>query len=171
MSNTDNNSLARPGEYLSFRLGQEEYGIPILTVQEIRGYTEPTRIANAPDFMKGVVNLRGVIVPIVDLRTQFGHVAEYNEITATIVLNIGKRVIGIVVDSVSDVVALTTDQIKLPPQMASGVDTAYVTGIATEAQGHQARMLILVDIERLMSSEEIGLLDTLPESHRESAMA
>src|SRR5574343_176420 len=112
MTNDQRPAEALAGEYLSFRLGQEEYGIPILTVQEIRGYSEPTRIANAPEFMKGVVNLRGVIVPIVDLRIKFGQTPQYNEITATIVLNIGKRVIGIVVDSVSDVVALTRAQIK-----------------------------------------------------------
>ena len=161
MSNDQRPAEALAGEYLSFRLGQEEYGIPILTVQEIRGYSEPTRIANAPEFMKGVVNLRGVIVPIVDLRLQLGlEQATYNEITATIVLNIGKRVIGIVVDSVSDVIALPADEIKPPPQLASGIDTAYVTGIATQAQGEATeRMLILVDIEQLMSSDDIGLLD------------
>lgn len=153
---------ASPGEYLSFRLGPEEYGIPILTVQEIRGYQEPTRIANAPVFMKGVVNLRGVIVPIVDLRIKFGQATSYNDITATIVLNIGNRVIGIVVDSVSDVVALNAEQIKRPPQITSGVDTDYVKGIATQADGEAAqRMLILVDIERLMSSDDIGLLDAV----------
>ena len=151
---------ASPGEYLSFRLGPEEYGIPILTVQEIRGYQEPTRIANAPHAVKGVVNLRGVIVPIVDLRLQLGLAqAAYNEITATIVLNLGQRVVGIVVDSVSDVVALSAEQIKAPPQLTGGIDTAYVTGIATQAQGEsEPRMLILVDIERLVSSEDVGLL-------------
>ena len=151
-------------EYLTFRLDKEEYGIDILKVQEIRGYEPPTRIANAPEFIKGVVNLRGVIVPIVDLRIKFGQATSYNEVTATIVLNIGKRVIGIVVDSVSDVVALTREQIKPPPSLSSGLDGAYVTGIATEAQGDQARMLILVDIERLMSSDDIGLLDAVSEA-------
>ena len=159
MPNDKNIPDAHAGEYLSFRLGQEEYGIPILTVQEIRGYSEPTRIANAPAAMKGVVNLRGVIVPIVDLRLKFGQPASYNEITATIVLTIGQRVMGIVVDSVSDVIALPAEEIKPPPQLASGIDTAYVTGIATQTQGEQSRMLILVDIERLMGSDELGLID------------
>ena len=111
--------------------------------------------------MCGVVNLRGVIVPIVDPRIKFGQAPSYNEITATIVLNIGARVIGIVVDSVSDVIALTAEQIKPPPQLASGIDTAYVTGIATLTQGEDQRMLILVDIERLMSSDELGLLEAV----------
>lgn len=151
---------AQPGEYLSFRLGNEEYGIPILTVQEIRGYQEPTRIANAPPAIKGVVNLRGVIVPIVDLRLQLGlAAATYNEITATIVLNLGQRVVGIVVDSVSDVVALSAAQIKEPPQMTSGIDTAYVTGIATQAQASttEERMLILVAIEKLIAETELAV--------------
>ena len=135
----------------------------ILRVQEIRSYEKPTTIANAPEHLKGVVNLRGVIVPIVDLRIKFGQATSYNEITATIVLNIGKRVIGIVVDSVSDVVALASTQIKPPPQMSSGVNTAYVTGIATQAQvsGSEDRMLILVNIEQLLCGEDVGLLQSL----------
>ena len=151
--------IARSGEYLSFRLGAEEYGIPILTVQEIRGYTEPTRIANAPEFILGVLNLRGVIVPIVDLRLKL-HQTEvpYNDLTVTIVLNIGQQVIGIVVDSVSDVTALTSEQIKPAPDFQSSVDAAYLTGIATIEQGDQHRMLILMDIERLLSSQDMGLL-------------
>jgi purine-binding chemotaxis protein CheW len=153
---------AHAGEYLSFRLGREEYGIPILTVQEIRGYTEPTRLANAPPHQKGVVNLRGVIVPIVDLRTKLGMPATYNSVTATIVLNIGGKVTGIVVDAVSDVLALTPAQIKQPPSLASGggTDTPYITGIGTQTRGEAEAMLILVDIECLLSNEQFELLDT-----------
>lgn len=162
MTNETTSRLAMPGEYLSFRLDKEEYGIPILTVQEIRGYQEPTRIANSPPAIKGVVNLRGVIVPIVDLRLQLGlDQAEYNEITATIVLNLGQRVVGIVVDSVSDVVALNATQIKEPPQMTSGIDTAYVTGIATQedSSGNNQRMLILVAIDRLIAESALAVAD------------
>ena len=91
-------------EYLTFRLDQEEYGIDILKVQEIRGYEQPTRIANAPAFIKGVVNLRGTIVPIVDMRLKFNCAqADYNSFTVVIILNLRDRVVGIVVDSVSDV--------------------------------------------------------------------
>ena len=101
------------GEFLTFRLGQEEYGIDILRVQEIRSYEQPTRIANAPAFIKGVVNLRGVIVPIVDLRMKLGcDCAEYNAFTVVIVLNVKGRVVGAVVDSVSDVLELSRDTIK-----------------------------------------------------------
>jgi purine-binding chemotaxis protein CheW len=146
------------GEFLTFRLGEEEYGIDILKVQEIRSYEQPTRIANAPQFVKGVVNLRGVIVPIVDLRLKLGcTTAEYNSFTVVIVLNVKGRVVGAVVDSVSDVLALDADAIKPAPEMSSAVDTSFITGIGSVAE----RMLILMDIEGLMASEEMGLINTL----------
>jgi purine-binding chemotaxis protein CheW len=149
----------REGEYLSFRLGTEEYGIDILKVQEIRGYDAPTRMANAPSFIKGVVNLRGVIVPIVDLRMKFGlSEVKYDGVTVTIVLNIGKRVIGVVVDSVSDVIALKPADIKPAPEFSDGLGTEHVTGIGTLKQGDEERMLILMDIEKLMSSADMGLI-------------
>jgi purine-binding chemotaxis protein CheW len=148
----------QPGrEYLSFRLGSEEYGIDILKVQEIRSYEAPTRIANAPAFLKGVINLRGVIVPIVDLRLKFGCNDEIGPITAVIVLAVKGRVIGTVVDSVSDVLQLPNDTIKPPPHMGSMVDTQHLIGIATLAE----RMLILMDIESLMSSAELGVIDAV----------
>lgn len=147
------------GEYLSFRLGSEEYGIPILVVQEIRGYTEPTRIANAQPFIKGVLNLRGVIVPIVDLRIKFGQAnIAYNYLTVTIVLNIGTRVLGIVVDAVSDVAALNDAQIKPAPDFQAEVDASFITGLAMLNQGEGSRMLILMDIEKLLSDPDMGLL-------------
>jgi purine-binding chemotaxis protein CheW len=147
----------KSGEYLTFRLGSEEYGIDILKVQEIRSYEQPTRIANAPDFIKGVVNLRGVIVPIVDLRLKLGcPTAEYNSFTVVIVLNVKNRVVGAVVDSVSDVLELNRDSIRPAPELsAASVDTSFITGIGSVAD----RMLILMDIEGLMSSADMGLMD------------
>jgi purine-binding chemotaxis protein CheW len=145
---------SRPREYLTFRLGEEEYGIDILKVQEIRGYEQPTRIANAPPFVKGVVNLRGVIVPIVDLRLKFNlGSAEYNDFTVVIILNLGARVVGIVVDSVSDVMELAADQIRGAPEIASVVDSSCITGLGTLND----RMLILIEIERLMGASEMAL--------------
>jgi purine-binding chemotaxis protein CheW len=145
------------GEFLTFRLGAEEYGIDILKVQEIRSYEQPTRIANAPSFIKGVVNLRGVIVPIVDLRLKLGcETAEYNDFTVAIVLNVKGRVVGAVVDSVSDVLALDAETIKPAPEMNSAVDTSFITGIGSVGD----RMLILMDIEGLMASAEMGLINT-----------
>ena len=145
------------GEYLTFRLGSEEYGIDILKVQEIRSYEQPTRIANAPEFIKGVVNLRGVIVPIVDLRLKLGCAsAEYNSFTVVIVLNVRNRVVGAVVDSVSDVLELSKEAIRPAPELnASAVDTSFITGIGSVGD----RMLILMDIEGLMSSADMGLMD------------
>ncbi|WP_342131347.1 chemotaxis protein CheW [Hydrogenophaga sp. OTU3427] len=143
-------------EYLTFRLGAEEYGIDILRVQEIRSYEEPTRIANSPNFIKGVVNLRGVIVPVVDLRIKLGcESVEYNGFTVVIVLNVKGRVVGAVVDSVSDVLELAKDQINQAPEMSTTVDTTFITGIASVGE----RMLILMDIESLMSSADMGLID------------
>jgi purine-binding chemotaxis protein CheW len=152
-------SAGNPGsaEFLTFRLGTEEYGIDILRVQEIRSYEEPTRIANSPHFIKGVVNLRGVIVPVVDLRVKLGcQTVAYDGFTVVIVLNVKGRVVGAVVDSVSDVLELPRDQIKPSPDMNSSVDTAFITGIASVAE----RMLILMDIESLMSSPDMGLVDS-----------
>ncbi|EPD39345.1 MULTISPECIES: chemotaxis protein CheW [Delftia] len=151
---------AMPNEFLSFRLGGEEYGIDILRVQEIRSYEAPTRIANAPHFIKGVINLRGVIVPIVDLRLKLGcESAEYTDFTVVIVLNVRGRVIGVVVDSVSDVLALGADNIKPAPQMSASVDAGYIMGMGCFKSGDVERMLILTDIEALMSSAEMGLME------------
>jgi purine-binding chemotaxis protein CheW len=144
------------GEFLTFRLGAEEYGIDILKVQEIRSYEPPTRIANAPAFIKGVVNLRGVIVPIVDLRLKLGcDTADYNDFTVVIVLNVRGRIVGAVVDSVSDVLELTRDTIKPAPEMSSAVDAGFITGIGSVND----RMLILMDIESLMASADMGLVN------------
>jgi len=147
-------------EYLSFKLGTEEYGIDILRVQEIRGYEQPTRIANAPHFIKGVVNLRGVIVPIVDMRLRFGLAdVQYNSFTVVIILNIASRTVGMVVDSVSDVLGLADDQIKPAPEFNGAVDASHITGLGTIRSGDSQRMLILMDIEQMMTSPDMGLLD------------
>ena len=147
------------GEFLTFRLGAEEYGIDILRVQEIRSYEPPTRIANAPSFIKGVVNLRGVIVPIIDLRLKLNCEShEYNDFTVVIVLNVRGRVIGAVVDSVSDVLELGRDPIKAAPELSASIDSGFITGIGSLKVGDVERMLILMDIEGLMSSAEMGLV-------------
>ena len=147
---------AMPKEWLSFRLGAEEYGIDILRVQEIRSYEEPTRIANAPPFIKGVVNLRGVIVPIVDMRVKFNlEQVNYDSFTVVIVLNIANRVMGMVVDAVSDVITLTQEQLRPVPEFNSAIESDHLLAIGSIDQ----RMLILVDIEKLMTSSEMGLVE------------
>ncbi|WP_414691395.1 chemotaxis protein CheW [Noviherbaspirillum sp.] len=153
---TESADSASAREFLAFTLGKEEYGIHILKVQELRGYEEPTRIANAPEFIKGVVNLRGIIVPIVDMRIKFNlGTPTYDQFTVVIILNINGRVVGMVVDSVSDVITLAPEQIKPAPEMGTALNTDYLIGLGTIDQ----RMLILVDIDRLMSSAEMGLIE------------
>jgi purine-binding chemotaxis protein CheW len=143
-------------EYLTFTLGNEEYGIDILKVQEIRGYDTVTHIANSPEFIKGVINLRGVIVPIVDMRIKFkvGE-ATYHAFTVVIIMNVLDRIIGMVVDGVSDVVELSPEQIRPAPELGATLDTAYITGLASQND----QMLILIDIEKLLSSDEMQLID------------
>jgi len=155
-----NAPLAGSLEVLSFKLGKEEYGIDILKVQEIRGYEQPTRIANSPTFVKGVVNLRGVIVPIVDMRVRFGlDDVQYNSFTVVIILNVANRTVGMVVDSVSDVLELEAGQIKAAPEFNGAIDASFITGLGTVKSGDAERMLILMDIEALMKSPEMGLMD------------
>ncbi|HEY8357430.1 MAG TPA: chemotaxis protein CheW [Ramlibacter sp.] len=144
-------------EFLTFRLGPENYGIEILKVQEIRGYESPTAIANAPAFIKGVINLRGVIVPILDLRIKFAlQQASYDEFTVVIILNVAGRVVGVVVDAVSDVLTLADDAIRATPEFASAAfDTKYITGLGTVDD----QMIILLDIEKLMTGADMALVD------------
>ncbi|BCB06218.1 chemotaxis protein CheW [Vreelandella venusta] len=144
-------------EFLVFSLGEEEYAIDILKVQEIRGYENVTRIANAPDFIKGVTNLRGVIVPIVDLRIKF-HLdsVEYGGQTVVIVVNVADRVVGIVVDGVSDVMTLTPEQIKPAPEFGVTLSSDFLSGLGSL----EDRMLVLVDIDKLLTSEEMALVDS-----------
>jgi len=149
-------TAARPREFLAFKLGDEEYGIDILRVQEIRSYEPPTRLANVPPFIKGVVNLRGVIVPIVDMRLKLRlEEATYDHFTVVIVLNIGSRVVGMVVDAVSDVITLGPEQLRPVPEFNASVDTDYLFAIGAIDD----RMLILVDIEKLMTSPDMGLVE------------
>lgn len=156
--NAGNQTVPTEGEYLTFVLGSESYGLDILKVQEIRGYDAVTQIANTPAFIKGVINLRGKIVPIVDLRVKFnmGKV-EYSEFTVVIILNLGGRIVGIVVDGVSDVMRLDTSQIRGVPDIVASIDTQYITGLASVAE----KMFILVDIERLMNSQEMALIESV----------
>ena len=157
MENTET-GIVSSGEFLTFTLGHEEYGIDILKVQEIRGYETPTRIANSPAFIKGVINLRGVIVPIVDLRIKF-NLGEptYDQFTVVIILNIGRRVVGVVVDGVSDVIQLSASNLRPAPEFGATLDTRYILGLGTIEE----RMIIVVDIEQLMSSQEMALVEAV----------
>ena len=145
-------------EFLTFVLGHEEYGVDILKVQEIRSYEGVTRLPEAPDYIKGVINLRGTIVPVIDMRLKFRLVAEYSALTVMIVLSVADRVVGMVVDSVSDVVRLGGEQVRAVPELGATIDRQFLTGIGTLDE----RMLILLDIERLMVSAEMGLVAEQP---------
>ena len=147
-------------EFLAFKLGAVEYGIDIQRVQEIRSYETPTRIANAPAFIKGVVNLRGVIVPVVDMRVKFQlEQVRYDDSTVVIVLEVARRVVGMVVDAVSDVITLTPEQLRPVPAFNSTLDTGYLLAVGSIEE----RMLMLIDIEMLMTSAEIGLGEPAPQ--------
>ena len=157
-SDSSSTVLCANNEFLNFTLAQEEYCVDILKVQEIRGYDAITKIANTPEFIKGVINLRGIIVPIIDMRIKFnlGNV-EYGQFTVVIILNVANRVIGMVVDGVSDVIALTPDMVKAAPEFGSTLDTQHILGLATAGE----RMIIIVDIERLLLGRDMELIDTL----------
>jgi len=135
-------------EFLTFRLGEEEYGIDILKVREIRRYDAVTRVASAPAFIKGVINLRGTIVPIVDLRIMLGiGKAEYDEFTVVVVVDIAGRMIGVVVDTVSDVLALSKDMIHPATKIRESLSAEYLSGVGS----YDGRTIVLVDIEKLLA--------------------
>lgn len=148
-------------EVLVFVLGEDEYGVDILKVHEIRSYEKVTAIPGSPAYLKGVVNLRGIIVPVIDLRVKFG-MAEprYDSFTVVIILRIARRVVGIVVDGVSDVVALAASEVKSTPQLGSLVDSSFIAGLATQGE----RMILLLDIEKFLSSGELNVLSQAAQS-------
>lgn len=144
-------------EFLTFTLGEETYALDILQVKEIRGYESVTKIARAPEFIKGVINLRGEIVPILDLRLKFNvGEATYDEFTIVIVLHVHERYVGIVVDSVSDVISLREGEVRPPPEFGVAFDSRFLKGLAENNE----QMVILVDIQRLITSDEAGLVDS-----------
>lgn len=152
----DNTSQDLGAEYLTFTLGTEDYGVDILKVQEIRGYDTVTRLPDSPEFIKGVINLRGVIVPVVDLRIKFklGDV-RYDSFTVMIILNVGGRIIGMVVDGVSDVIRLAPGQVRPAPELGAAVDTKFLAGVGTMEE----RMILLLDIDRMLNSREMALVE------------
>jgi purine-binding chemotaxis protein CheW len=149
---------ANTQQFLTFKLAGEEYGVGILSVQEIRGWSAVTAIPHSPAWLLGVINLRGAVVPIIDLRIKFNFAkAEYNEFTVVIILNVGARVVGIVVDGVSDVITLAAEQIKPAPSLGNNADTSHIIGFGTLDE----RMRILMDVERLMASADLGSIKSL----------
>jgi len=151
-----NADTAATVQQLTFSLAGEEYGVDILSVREIRGWARVTRIPQTPEYLLGVLNLRGAIVPIMDLRLRFGLQREsYGDDTVVIIVAIAERLFGIVVDAVSDVVDIDPAAIKPVPDMGAVVDTRYLRGLAT----HVERMVMLLDVEKLMRPEDVETLD------------
>ncbi|MFQ5509951.1 MAG: chemotaxis protein CheW [Leptospirillia bacterium] len=139
-------------EFLTFALGEEEYGIPILNVQEIIGYQRPTPIPNAPEWVSGVINIRGVVIPVVDIRNLFGmEHKEYDELSVIIVTQVGERVIGAVVDQVNDVLEFTEDQMQDTPEVSASVRTDYITGLGKL----EGRLVMLLEMDQVLSGEHI----------------
>ena len=138
-------------QYLTFQLGEELYGVDILRVQEIKGYTTVTRIPNTPPHIKGVLNLRGTIVPIVELRTKFGMpTIDYTMFTVIVVVVVRERIMGLVVDSVSDVLNISMKDIQAPPEFGAKVDVSVLTGIGKSGD----KLVALLNIDRLLTEDE-----------------
>lgn len=139
-------------QYLTFTLGEEEYGIEILKVQEIKGYSAFTPIPNSPPHIKGVMNLRGTVVPVIDLRCKFSmNAAEYNQFTVVIVVTVGTRVFGLVVDAVSDVLSIAPSAIEATPELGAEVDVSFMTGMAKTGE----RLIALLDIDKVLNAETL----------------
>lgn len=140
-------------QYLTFALGKEEYAIEILRVQEIKGYSALTQIPNAPAFIRGVMNLRGAVVPVIDLRIKFGMPsAEIDRFTVIIIVKVRGKTVGLVVDSVSDVLDLLSADIEPTPDLGYHVDTSFMNGMAKNAD----RLIILLDIEKLLGGDVLS---------------
>lgn len=137
------------GQFLTFTLSEQEFGIDILRVQEIKNFSRVTPIPNMPPSIKGVMNLRGTVVPIIDLRTKFQMAtAEYNQFTVIIVVNVGARIMGLVVDAVSDVLNADAESIEAAPQLGD-IDTSFITGLAKTGE----RLVTLLNIEHLLHDQ------------------
>ncbi len=145
-------------QHVTFSLGGEEYGIEITKVQEIIGYQGFTRIPNVPEFIRGVLNLRGTVVPVVDLRKKFAmEEKEYNKFTVIIILEAVERIMGIIVDAISDVVTLATKDIQEAPSFAVNVRTDFISGMGKR----DGKLIILLDMDKVLSHEELEIIDNI----------
>ena len=154
------NASAINRQFLTFLLGAEQYGVEILKVQEIRGYSPVTPIPNTPAYIKGVMNLRGIVVPVIDLRVKFSMEAgEYSKFTVIIVVTVGEKVMGLLVDAVSDVLDIPATEIRVPPDLGARADTRFISGMANAGD----RLTVLLDIDRLLSEGETAVLESLSE--------
>ena len=146
-------------QLVTFRIGEEEFGVDILRVQEIIRIMEITRVPKAPDFVEGVINLRGKVIPIIDLRKRFGlEVKEHDKHTRIIVIEMNNMIVGFVVDAVSEVLRIPADTVEPPPPaVMGGIDSEYISGVGKL----EDRLLILLDLDKLLSQEEQAELGQL----------
>lgn len=149
-------------QFLTFTLGEEEYGVDIMTVREVKGWTETTRLPNTPEYIRGVLNLRGVIIPIFDLRARFsGQMTQANATHVVIILAVEDRIIGVLADTVSDILTVASTEIKSAPETHHEVDQRFVSGLIAV----QERMVVLLDMTQLLNNEEI--LNTTIHTHEQ----
>jgi purine-binding chemotaxis protein CheW len=155
MSEHVSSSLPAGGQFLTFRLAEESFGLEILRVQEIKGYSTITPIPNAPPHVRGLMNLRGAVIPIIDLRRKFGMPdTDYTKFTVIIVVTVGIKVVGLIVDAVSDVVDLQASDLAPAPELDASVDLSYLTGLGKSGD----QLITLLDVDRL------AMLGTLPDA-------
>ncbi|NOT54962.1 MAG: purine-binding chemotaxis protein CheW [Deltaproteobacteria bacterium] len=153
-------------QYLTFTLGNEEYGVPILTVQEIKGYIPATPIPHTPAYINGVMDLRGVIMPVIDLRVKFGMPsAEYDQFTVIIVVKVKNKMLGLVVDAVSDVLSVKSGELQATPEFGGQVDTRFIQGLAKAGD----KLVVLLDLDRVLSEEEFTTVSAVAELEAASA--
>jgi len=163
LNKVQENISKKDDQVLSFVLGDEEYGVDILTVQEITGWEKTTNIPNTPDYVMGVINLRGAVVPIIDLRVRFGlESVTYDESTVVIILRSedaagNQKIIGLVVDGVSDVYALASKTLQSSPDMSGTIHTEYVNGLATVGD----KMVVVLNVNQLIND---GILASIQNS-------
>jgi purine-binding chemotaxis protein CheW len=143
-------------QFVTFQLGAETYGISILKLNEIIAYQSCTNIPNVPRFIKGVLNLRGIVVPVIDLRERFGmELKDYDQFTVIMILDVSGRIMGLVVDAVSDVLTLNSDDVKPRPHFSTGISTEFILGMGIKDK----KFIILLDVDKLLSDEELNMVD------------
>jgi purine-binding chemotaxis protein CheW len=143
-------------QFVTFQLGTETYGISILKLNEIIAYQSCTTIPNVPSFIKGVLNLRGIVVPVIDLRERFGmELKDYDQFTVIMILDVSGRIMGLVVDAVSDVLTLNNEDIKPRPHFSTGISTEFISGMGIKDK----KFIILLDVDKMLSDDELNMVD------------
>jgi purine-binding chemotaxis protein CheW len=156
ISKSNDTEKSLTNQFVTFQLGAETYGISILKLNEIIAYQSCTTIPNVPGFIKGVLNLRGIVVPVIDLRERFGmELKDYDQFTVILILDVSGRIMGLVVDMVSDVLTLNRDDVKPRPHFSTGISTEFISGMGIKDK----KFIILLDVDKLLSDDELNMVD------------